>query len=112
MCGTIRRILQPLTSPIPVATPPYPWLVNCGRRQLPQVSLLETPGAEHLKQAYVYALRQGWASACVLALIDRCALVNEHERWSRAWAEVLSTYVLWRAHDTTIRGFLEAPSRR
>ncbi|KAK0416597.1 hypothetical protein QR680_012580 [Steinernema hermaphroditum] len=83
MSLVVRPLLRELLGEANPAEMPYPWIVQCARRALPCIRGHAAPDMQALKDAYLYACRQNWASPNVIALVDKCDRVNPV--WSKVW---------------------------
>uniref|UniRef100_A0A7E4W937 Mediator of RNA polymerase II transcription subunit 24 n=1 Tax=Panagrellus redivivus TaxID=6233 RepID=A0A7E4W937_PANRE len=65
----------------------YTWVVTNARRTLPTVRYMELPDDQMLKEAYIYANHQGWASPDVIALIANCTRTGYHQKFTTCWIQ-------------------------
>ncbi|TKR77463.1 hypothetical protein L596_018434 [Steinernema carpocapsae] len=78
-----RPILHELLEEANPPEMPYPWIVQCARRALPSIRRTAAPDMQQLKDAYLYACRQNWASPNVISLVDKCD--RNESIWCKVW---------------------------
>ena len=66
--------------------PNYPWLVVAARRSPPPLS--DDVDAQTLKNAFFYAIQQGWVSSNVLVGIERLTSQLKHGDWIKASVQI------------------------
>ncbi|KAI1721617.1 mediator of RNA polymerase II transcription subunit 24 [Ditylenchus destructor] len=64
---------------------PYTWVINFAHRQLPTIYQTEVPDLQMLKEAFLFANQQSWASPDVIAHIDRCNKNFQQSMWCKCW---------------------------